>query len=68
MPEQSQGTTAQLDLSVHRTAAWRVSPDPAVASEPLDERVFYVETYGVIEKLTSKFRETFCGKVVSPRG
>uniref|UniRef100_A0A8B9S630 Matrilin 3 n=1 Tax=Apteryx owenii TaxID=8824 RepID=A0A8B9S630_APTOW len=32
-----------------------------MASEPLDEHVFYVETYGVIEKLTSKFRETFCG-------
>ncbi|NXY89693.1 MATN3 protein, partial [Alcedo cyanopectus] len=31
-----------------------------MASEPLDEHVFYVETYGVIEKLTSKFRETFC--------
>ncbi|NXY71228.1 MATN3 protein, partial [Glareola pratincola] len=29
-----------------------------MASEPLDEHVFYVETYGVIEKLTSKFRET----------
>uniref|UniRef100_A0A8D0HHN0 Matrilin 3 n=1 Tax=Sphenodon punctatus TaxID=8508 RepID=A0A8D0HHN0_SPHPU len=31
-----------------------------MASEPLDEHVSYVETYGVIEKLTSKFRETFC--------
>ncbi|XP_071404247.1 matrilin-3 [Pithys albifrons albifrons] len=31
-----------------------------MASEPLDEHVFYVETYGVIEKLTSKFRETLC--------
>uniref|UniRef100_A0A8C5T320 Matrilin 3 n=1 Tax=Malurus cyaneus samueli TaxID=2593467 RepID=A0A8C5T320_9PASS len=31
-----------------------------MASEPLDEHVFYVETYGVIEKLTSKFREAFC--------
>ncbi|XP_064364502.1 matrilin-3 isoform X2 [Dromaius novaehollandiae] len=31
-----------------------------MASDPLDEHVFYVETYGVIEKLTSKFRETFC--------
>ncbi|XP_041336800.1 matrilin-3 isoform X1 [Pyrgilauda ruficollis] len=31
-----------------------------MASEPLDEHVFYVETYGVIEKLTSRFRETFC--------
>uniref|UniRef100_A0A8B9PE81 Matrilin-3 n=1 Tax=Apteryx owenii TaxID=8824 RepID=A0A8B9PE81_APTOW len=39
-----------------------------MASEPLDEHVFYVETYGVIEKLTSKFRETFCGKMVIPRG
>uniref|UniRef100_A0A674C523 VWFA domain-containing protein n=1 Tax=Salmo trutta TaxID=8032 RepID=A0A674C523_SALTR len=29
-----------------------------MASLPLDEHVFYVETYGVIEKLTSKFRET----------
>ncbi|KAF4089867.1 hypothetical protein AMELA_G00043090 [Ameiurus melas] len=33
----------------------------AMASQPLDDHVFYVETYGVIEKLTSKFRETLCG-------
>ncbi|MCJ8731051.1 hypothetical protein PDJAM_G00191580 [Pangasius djambal] len=33
----------------------------AMASQPLEEHVFYVETYGVIEKLTSKFRETLCG-------
>nr|XP_057913617.1 matrilin-3a [Doryrhamphus excisus] len=32
-----------------------------MASLPLDDHVFYVETYGVIEKLTSKFRETLCG-------
>uniref|UniRef100_A0A3B3V3R4 Matrilin 3a n=1 Tax=Poecilia latipinna TaxID=48699 RepID=A0A3B3V3R4_9TELE len=32
-----------------------------MASVPLEEHVFYVETYGVIEKLTSKFRETLCG-------
>ncbi|KAM3861057.1 matrilin-3a [Diretmus argenteus] len=32
-----------------------------MASTPLDDHVFYVETYGVIEKLTSKFRETLCG-------
>uniref|UniRef100_A0AAV2KE14 VWFA domain-containing protein n=1 Tax=Knipowitschia caucasica TaxID=637954 RepID=A0AAV2KE14_KNICA len=31
-----------------------------MASVPLEEHVFYVETYGVIEKLTSKFRETLC--------
>nr|KAF6429855.1 matrilin 3 [Molossus molossus] len=31
-----------------------------MASEPLEEHVFYVETYGVIEKLSSKFQETFC--------
>ncbi|XP_061602901.1 matrilin-3a isoform X2 [Cololabis saira] len=31
-----------------------------MASVPLDDHVFYVETYGVIEKLTSKFRETLC--------
>nr|XP_020823119.1 matrilin-3 [Phascolarctos cinereus] len=31
-----------------------------IASEPLDDHVFYVETYGVIEKVTSRFRETFC--------
>ncbi|CDQ64970.1 unnamed protein product [Oncorhynchus mykiss] len=35
-----------------------------MASLPLDEHVFYVETYSVIEKLTSKFRETLCGKRV----
>uniref|UniRef100_A0A8C5B1H2 Matrilin-3 n=1 Tax=Gadus morhua TaxID=8049 RepID=A0A8C5B1H2_GADMO len=33
-----------------------------MASPPLDDHVFYVETYGVIEKLASKFRETLCGK------
>ncbi|KAL6105121.1 matn3 [Pungitius sinensis] len=33
-----------------------------MASLPHDDHVFYVETYGVIEKLTSKFRETLCGK------
>ncbi|XP_076733697.1 uncharacterized protein LOC101468020 isoform X3 [Maylandia zebra] len=32
-----------------------------MASQPYDDHVFYVETYGVIEKLTSKFRETLCG-------
>ncbi|TRZ00495.1 hypothetical protein DNTS_004525 [Danionella cerebrum] len=32
-----------------------------MASSPLEDHVFYVETYGVIEKLTSKFRETLCG-------
>uniref|UniRef100_G1QP89 Matrilin-3 n=1 Tax=Nomascus leucogenys TaxID=61853 RepID=G1QP89_NOMLE len=31
-----------------------------MASEPLEEHVFYVETYGVIEKLSSRFQETFC--------
>ncbi|KAL7888438.1 hypothetical protein AOLI_G00034120 [Acnodon oligacanthus] len=34
-----------------------------MASNPLEDHVFYVETYGVIEKLTSKFRETLCGTV-----
>ncbi|XP_026209453.1 matrilin-3 isoform X4 [Anabas testudineus] len=32
-----------------------------MASQPHDDHVFYVATYGVIEKLTSKFRETLCG-------
>ncbi|XP_062857539.1 matrilin-3a [Trichomycterus rosablanca] len=32
-----------------------------MASNPLEDHVFYVETYGVIEKLTSKFRESLCG-------
>ncbi|XP_051816772.1 matrilin-3a isoform X2 [Acanthochromis polyacanthus] len=32
-----------------------------MASIPLEDHAFYVETYGVIEKLTSKFRETLCG-------
>uniref|UniRef100_A0A673HVI9 Matrilin 3a n=1 Tax=Sinocyclocheilus rhinocerous TaxID=307959 RepID=A0A673HVI9_9TELE len=31
-----------------------------MASNPLEDHVFYVETYGVIEKLTSKVRETLC--------
>ncbi|XP_004627624.2 matrilin-3 [Octodon degus] len=33
-----------------------------MASKPLDEHVFYVETYGVIEKLSSRFQETFCAQ------
>lgn len=38
-----------------------------MASMPLEEHVFYVETYGVIEKLTSKFRETLCGRTKRER-
>ncbi|XP_074930208.1 LOW QUALITY PROTEIN: matrilin-3 [Cottoperca gobio] len=37
-----------------------------MASIPLEDHVFYVETYGVIEKLTSKFRETLCGRAKRP--
>lgn len=33
-----------------------------MASEPLDDHVDYVESYSVIEKLTKKFQEAFCGK------
>lgn len=36
-----------------------------MASPPLDEHVFYVETYGVMEKLTSKFSETLCEEMRS---
>ncbi|KFW11836.1 Cartilage matrix protein, partial [Eurypyga helias] len=32
-----------------------------IASEPLDDHVDYVESYSVIEKLTHKFQEAFCG-------
>ncbi|MEE6476887.1 hypothetical protein FKM82_011259 [Ascaphus truei] len=39
-----------------------------MASEPLDDHVFYVETYGVIEKLTSKFRATLCGEDICALG
>ncbi|XP_018117857.1 matrilin-3 [Xenopus laevis] len=39
-----------------------------MASEPLDDHVFYVETYGVIEKLTLKFRESLCGVDVCSMG
>lgn len=35
-----------------------------MASELVDDHVAYVETYGVIEKLASKFRDTFCGKMM----
>ncbi|OCT79016.1 hypothetical protein XELAEV_18030112mg [Xenopus laevis] len=35
-----------------------------MASEPLDDHVFYVETYGVIEKLTLKFRESLCAQML----
>lgn len=38
-----------------------------MASQPHDDHVFYVENYGVMEKLTSKFRETLCGEDVDPR-
>lgn len=34
-----------------------------MASEPLDDHVDYVESYSVIEKLTKKFQEAFCGKL-----
>lgn len=33
-----------------------------IASQPLDDHVDYVESYSVIEKLTHKFQEAFCGK------
>lgn len=33
-----------------------------MASDPLDDHVDYVESYSVIEKLTKKFQEAFCGK------
>lgn len=33
-----------------------------IASEPLDEHVDYVESYSVIEKLSKKFQEAFCGR------
>ncbi|XP_037652228.1 matrilin-3-like isoform X2 [Sebastes umbrosus] len=39
-----------------------------MASQPHDDHVFYVETYGVIEKLTSKFRETLCGSDACAQG
>uniref|UniRef100_A0A3Q3DCX9 Matrilin 3b n=1 Tax=Hippocampus comes TaxID=109280 RepID=A0A3Q3DCX9_HIPCM len=39
-----------------------------MASQPLEDHVFYVETYGVIEKLTGKFRETLCGQDACARG
>ncbi|GCC19694.1 hypothetical protein chiPu_0018467 [Chiloscyllium punctatum] len=39
-----------------------------MASEPLDDHVFYVETYGVIEMLTSKFMETLCGANICATG
>ncbi|XP_072911554.1 uncharacterized protein [Hemitrygon akajei] len=32
-----------------------------MASEPLDDHVFYVETYGVIKKLTFRLKESLCG-------
>ncbi|XP_008320722.1 matrilin-3 isoform X3 [Cynoglossus semilaevis] len=38
-----------------------------MASQPHDDHVFYVENYGVMEKLTSKFRETLCGEDVDHR-
>ncbi|XP_069461108.1 matrilin-3 [Ambystoma mexicanum] len=39
-----------------------------MASEPLDDHVFYVETYGVIQKLTSKFKKSLCGLDVCDLG
>lgn len=32
-----------------------------MASEPQDEHVDYVESYSVIDKLSKKFQEAFCG-------
>lgn len=34
-----------------------------MASDTLEEHVDYVESYSVIEKLTKKFQEAFCGKM-----
>ncbi|KAJ6653760.1 hypothetical protein lerEdw1_008732, partial [Lerista edwardsae] len=39
-----------------------------MASEPVDDHVSYGETYGVIENLPSKFRETFCAVDVCALG
>lgn len=42
-----------------------------IASEPQDEHVDYVESYNVIEKLSKKFQEAFCGSwpgEAEPRG
>lgn len=39
-----------------------------MASDPLDDHVDYVESYSVIEKLTKKFQEAFCGKKVGGGG
>lgn len=39
-----------------------------MASDTLDEHVDYVESYSVIEKLTKKFQEAFCGKMGRRRG
>lgn len=33
-----------------------------MANQPHEDHVFYVETYGVMEKLISKFKQTLCGK------
>ncbi|KAL4629405.1 cartilage matrix protein-like [Arapaima gigas] len=38
-----------------------------IASEPLDDHVDYVESYSVIEKLTKKFQEAFCGEWAGQR-
>ncbi|XP_044301084.1 matrilin-3 isoform X2 [Varanus komodoensis] len=39
-----------------------------MASEPVDDHVYYVETYGVIEKLASKFRKTLCERDICASG
>lgn len=39
-----------------------------MASDPLDDHVDYVESYSVIEKLTKKFQEAFCGKMGGDMG
>lgn len=33
-----------------------------MVSQVLYEQIIYMETYGVIEKLASRFKETLCGK------
>uniref|UniRef100_S4RZX5 Matrilin 4 n=1 Tax=Petromyzon marinus TaxID=7757 RepID=S4RZX5_PETMA len=37
-----------------------VSSLEAIATDPDEEHVYYVESYGVIEKLSLKFRDRFC--------
>ncbi|XP_057679559.1 matrilin-3a [Corythoichthys intestinalis] len=61
--EEISATARAAGIEIYAVGVDRADMDSLklMASLPLEDHVYYVETYGVIEKLTSKFRENLCG-------